>query len=342
MYTLGELAEKVDAELVGDASCIIHSVATLANAKSGAISFLSNKRYRDQLATTKASAVIISAADKANLHTNGLIVKDPLVGYAKVATLLHPFVNRLTGVHPTAVVDEGARVDPSAWIGPCSVVSKGASIAANCFIGPGCFIGEDVSIGADSYLVANITLYHRTQVGARAIFHSGVVAGSDGFGFAHEKGKWLKIPQVGRLVIGDDVEIGANCAIDRGAIADTVIEDGVKIDNLVHIAHNVKIGAHSVIAGQVGIAGSATLGQHCALAGQVGINGHIEITDRVTITARGMVLQSITEPGTYSSGIPADTNLRWRKNVARFKQLDEMAKAIKHLQVLIEQKISES
>lgn len=332
MYTLRELAVKIDAELIGDADCRIDSVATLSNAKAGSISFLSNRRFRDQLVTTEASAVILSQADKDSLHTNGLIVKDPYVGYAKVSALLHPFVNQQTGVHPSAVVVDGAQVDSSAWIGPCAVVAKGASIGANCHIGPGCYVGEDVSIGADSLLVANVTVFDRTQIGVRAIFHPGSVAGSDGFGLANDQGRWIKIPQIGRLIIGDDVEIGANSTVDRGAIEDTVIEDGVKIDNLVHIAHNVRIGAHSAFAAQVGIAGSTKIGKYCAVGGQAGISGHIEITDHVTITARAMVLQSITEPGTYSSGIPADANARWRRNVTRFRQLDELAKTVKRLQ----------
>jgi UDP-3-O-[3-hydroxymyristoyl] glucosamine N-acyltransferase len=332
VYTLRELAEKIGAELVGEGSCQISSIATLSNAKSGSITFLSNRQFLDQLTTTKASAVIVSHADKTKLPGDGLVVEDPYVGYAKVATLLHPFVNQLTGIHPSAVVHEEAHVDPSAWIGPCTVVGRGTSIGANCYVGPGCVVGDEVIIGPDAQLVANVTIFHQTHIGARAIFHPGVVAGSDGFGLAFDQGKWLKIPQVGRLVIGDDVEIGANCAIDRGAIEDTVIEDGVKLDNLVHVAHNVHIGAHTVLAGQIGIAGSAKIGKYCAMGGQVGINGHIEITDHVTITARTMVVHSITEPGTYSSGITADTNVRWRKNMARFKQLDELAKTVKRLQ----------
>jgi UDP-3-O-[3-hydroxymyristoyl] glucosamine N-acyltransferase len=341
VYTLHELADKIGAELVGDADCRIDSIATLSNAKSGSISFLSNRQFRNQLATTKASAVIVSQADKDDLCTNGLIAADPYLAYAKVATLFHPFVNQQTGAHTSAVVDASAQVDPSAWIGPCAVIAKEARIGANCHIGPGCFVGEEVSIGADSILVANVTIFHRTQIGERAIFHPGVVAGSDGFGLANDHGKWIKIPQVGRLVIGDDVEIGANSAIDRGAIEDTVIEDGVKIDNLVHIAHNVHIGAHTVLAGQIGIAGSARIGKYCAMGGQVGIVGHIEITDHVTITGRTMVTHSITEPGTYSSGIPADTNVRWRKNAARFRQLDELAKTVKRLQKQVEKQASE-
>lgn len=336
MYTLSELAEKIDAELVGDGNCRIDSIATLSNAKAGSITFLSNRHFHHQLATTQASAVIVTQSDKNDLKSNGLIVKDPYVGYAKVAGLLHPFINEQSGIHPSAVVHDDAQVDPSAWVGPCSVVGKGSRIGANCYIGPGCVIGDEVTIGADARLVANVTIFHRTQIGLRAIFHPGTVAGSDGFGLAFDNGKWLKIPQVGRLVIGDDVEIGANCAIDRGAIDDTVIEDGVKLDNLVHIAHNVRIGAHTVIAGQVGIAGSAKIGKYCAMGGQAGINGHIEITDHVTITARTMVVQSITESGTYSSGISADTNVRWRKNLARFKQLDELAKTVKRLQKQVE------
>lgn len=341
MYTLRELADIVGAELVGEADCQINSIASLSNAKPGSISFLSNRQFNDQLATTKASAVIISQADKTNLCTNGLIADDPYVAYAKVATLLHPFVNQQTGVHASAVVDEGAHVDPTAWIGPCAVIARGARIGANCHIGPGCFVGEEVSIGPDTLLVANVTIYHRTQIGARAIFHPGAVAGSDGFGFANDHGKWIKIPQVGRLLIGDDVEIGSNSTVDRGAIEDTVIEDGVKIDNLVHIAHNVHIGAHSIMAAQVGIAGSTKIGKYCAMGGQAGIVGHIEITDHVTITARGMVVQSITEPGTYSSGIPADANSRWRKNIARLRQLDELAKTVKRLQKQVEKQATE-
>ena len=336
MYTLSELAKHVNAELVGDADCAIHTVATLSNARPGAISFLSNPHFRDQLATTNASAVIVGAADKDGLRTNGLIVSDPYVAYAKIATLLHPYINKLQGIHPSAVVDSQANIDPSAWIGACAVVEKGARIGANCHIGPGCFIGEDVTLGADSRLVANVTVCHQSRIGERAIFHPGVVIGSDGFGLANERGKWIKIPQVGRVVIGDDVEIGSNTTVDRGAIEDTVIEDGVKIDNLVQIAHNVHIGAHTVLAGQVGIAGSAKIGRHCALGGKVGVVGHLEITDRVTITGRTMVAQSITEPGTYSSGMPADTALRWRKNVARFRQLDELAKTVKRLEKLLE------
>jgi UDP-3-O-[3-hydroxymyristoyl] glucosamine N-acyltransferase len=339
VYILSELAKRVNAELVGDGNCRIDSVATLSNAGAGNISFLSNPHFRDQLAVTKASAVIVASVDKAGLRTNGLVVEDPYVAYAKIATLLHPYRNTQQGIHPSAVVDSGASVHPSAWIGPCAVVEKGARIGENCQIGPGCFIGEDVQLSADSRLVANVTVCHQTQIGARAILHPGVVVGADGFGLANDRGKWIKIPQVGKVVIGDDVEIGANTTVDRGAIEDTIIEDGVKIDNLVQIAHNVHIGAHTVLAGQVGIAGSAKIGKHCALGGKVGVVGHLEITDRVTITGRTMVAQSITEPGTYSSGMPADTALRWRKNVARFRQLDELAKTVKRLEKLLENSV---
>jgi len=336
VYTLRELADIIGAELLGEADCRIDAIASLNHAKPGTISFLSNRQFRDQLGITKASAVIISQADRADLRTNGLITDEPYVAYAKVATLLHPFVNQQSGVHASAVVDDDAQVDPTAWIGPCAVVGKGARIGANCHVGPGCFVGEEVSIGADSLLVANVTIFHKTQIGERAIIHPGAVAGSDGFGLANDHGKWIKIPQIGRLVIGNDVEIGANTTIDRGAIEDTVLEDGVKIDNLVQIAHNVRIGAHTVMAAQVGIAGSTKIGKYCAFGGQVGIAGHIEVTDHVTITGRGMVVNSITEPGTYSSGIPLDTNIRWRKNVARFRQLDDLAKTVNRLQKQIE------
>lgn len=332
MFTLGELAEKIDAELLGDASCLIRSVASLSNAQSGSITFSSNKRLRHQLKTTKASAVIITSADKEHSPTNSLVVADPYVAYAKIATLFHPHVNEQQGRHPTAVVDAQAQIDDTAWIGPMVVVEKGAKIGPNCEIGPGSFIGEDVSIAADTRLYANVTVYHHCQIGQRAIIHSGVVIGADGFGFANDGGDWLKIPQVGRVILGDDIEIGANSTVDRGAIDNTIIGNGVKIDNLVQIAHNVHIGEHSVLAAQVGIAGSAKIGKHCTLGGKVGVVGHLVITDHVTITGRSLVVHSITEPGMYSSGMPADTATRWRKNVTRFRQLDELARTVKWLE----------
>ncbi|WP_455203877.1 UDP-3-O-(3-hydroxymyristoyl)glucosamine N-acyltransferase [Kaarinaea lacus] len=332
MFTLSELARAVNAELLGDGECRIDSVATLNNAKTGAISFLANPSFRSSLSSTAASAVIISDAERNNVVTNALIVDDPYVAYAKIATLLHPHTNTETGIHASAVVSPQAKIHASAWVGAMCVIEAGVEIGANTFIGPGCVVGDNSKIGCDGRLIANVTVCHETLIGDRVILHPGAVLGSDGFGLANDHGKWIKIPQVGRVVIGDDVEIGASTTIDRGAIEDTVIEEGVKIDNLVQVAHNVRIGAHTVLAGQVGIAGSATIGKHCALGGKVGVVGHLDITDNVTITGRSMVAQSITESGVYSSGMPVDTAIRWRKNVTRFRQLDDLARTVKRLE----------
>jgi UDP-3-O-[3-hydroxymyristoyl] glucosamine N-acyltransferase len=332
VYTLSDLADAVNARLKGDGSCRVETVATLSNAKPGSISFLANPHYREHLRTTDASAVIVTEEYEEYLVGNGLIVNDPYVAYAKIATMLHPYVCNVKGIDPQAVVDPAAYVHPSAWVGPLAVIDSGARIGENSVIGAGSVIGKQVEIGRDCRLIANVTVCDSTQIGDRVILHPGVVLGSDGFGYANEKGRWLKIPQIGRVVLGNDVEIGANSTVDRGAIEDTVIEDGVKLDNLVQVAHNVRIGAHTIIAGQVGIAGSAKIGKHCALGGKVGVVGHLEIADNVTVTGRSMVAQSITEAGIYSSGMPVDTATRWKRNVTRFRQLDELAKTVKRLE----------
>ena len=258
--------------------------------------------------------------------------KNPYLTYARAAALLYPRPRPPAGIHPSAVVHSKAEVNPSAVIGPNAVLDEGVRIAAGVVVGPGCVIGARSTIGEDSELVANVTLGTDTVVGKRNIFHPGAVIGADGFGMANDQGHWVKIPQIGRVVTGDDVEIGANTTVDRGALQDTVLADGVKIDNLVQVAHNVHIGEHSAIAGCVGIAGSAHIGAYCTLAGGVGVVGHLTIGDHIHVTGMSMVSKSLSEPGVYSAGVPLQSNRDWHRNFVRFKQLDDMAKRLKKLE----------
>lgn len=336
MFTLAELAERFNAELIGDEQCTIERVATLANAGPGDISFLSNPRYRKYLRNTSAAAVVISPDDKTDLNTNGLVVDNPYVVYARIAALLYPAYAGETGIHASASVHETAVIHASARIGAQSYIGAGVAIGANTRVGPGCVVERGSSIGEDSLLSANVTVCHGCVIGDRNILHPGVVIGADGFGIAKENGQWVKIPQVGRAILGNDIEVGANTCIDRGAIEDTIIEDGVKLDNLIQIAHNVRIGAHTAIASATAIAGSTRIGSHCTIGGLVGIVGHIDIADNVMITGMSMVSHNIKEPGTYSSGTPLEPNARWHRNSVRFKQLDEMARRIKQLEARLE------
>lgn len=337
--TLGQIAERIGGELYGDEACVITGVATLQSAQPGDITFLSNPRYRKHLASTRASAVILSAKDKDECATAAVVVANPYVGYARVAALLYADREqvRVSGIHPMACVSADSRVHESASIGPHCVIEADVNIAANVSIGPGCFIGKGTVIGEGSRLLANVTLCHGVHIGKRVLIHPGAVIGSDGFGIANDNGVWLKVPQLGGVSIGDDVEVGANTTIDRGALEDTVIEDGVKLDNQIQVAHNVHIGAHTAIAGCVGIAGSARIGKRCTVGGGVGISGHLEIVDDVHITGMSFVTKSIKQPGLYSSGIPVDTNQQWHKNTVRFRQLDEMARRLKVLEGLLKQ-----
>ncbi len=320
-YTLGEIAKHIDADLHGDPECQIKNVATLNKAKVGAISFLANRRYAKQLITTKASAVILSAKDIESNPVFSLVVEDPYLGFARAVNLLYPQAKRQPGIHPTSDIAPNAFVDSTVSIGPNVVIGENTRIEANVEIEPGCVIGSEVTIGADSKLLANVVLVNGVQIGARVILHPGVVIGSDGFGLANNNGQWLKISQIGSVMIGNDVEIGTNSSIDRGALEDTIIEDGVKIDNQVQIGHNVRIGAYTAIAGCVGIAGSTTIGERCMIGGAVSISGHVEITNDVIITGMSGVANSIKEPGIYSSGFPAMDAKEWRKNVASMKHL---------------------
>jgi len=332
-FTLEQLAEYIDARVKGDADCRITAINTLQNAGEGDISFLANRRYSRHLPVTGASAVILQADDLPACPTHALIVDDPYIAYAKIANLLYAGDKTGRGISPSARIGERCNIAATVCIAANAVIGNNVEIGEHCYIGPGCVIGDEVTMGEDSRLVANITILDRTRIASRVLIHPGVVIGADGFGIAKNEGGWLKIPQIGTVVIGDDVEIGANSTIDRGAIGDTVVEQGVKIDNQVQIGHNVHIGEHTAIAGCTGIAGSTTIGKRCMIGGAVGINGHIEITDDVVITAMSGVARSIKKAGIYSSGPPVITdNGLWRRNSVRFKQLDLIARRLGKLE----------
>ena len=335
--SLKELAAALGADLMGDGDLVVDRVAPVQNAGPGALSFISNTRYRKYLGETAASAVIVSPdlADDAPVPV--LVSRNPYLTYARAVRLLYPEEPAVAGVHPSAVVDPSAELGEGVSIGPLVVVGAHARIGAGCVIGPGSVLERDVLLGDNTRLVANVTICHGSQLGARCLIHPGVVIGSDGFGMANDAGRWEKIPQVGRAILHDDVEVGANTTIDRGAVEDTVIGEGVKLDNQIQVAHNVTIGEHTAIAGCVGIAGSTRIGKHCAIGGGVGIVGHLEIADRVTITAMSLVTKSVREPGVYSSGTPLLPNAQWQKNTVRFSRLDELARRVSALEKLLKE-----
>jgi UDP-3-O-[3-hydroxymyristoyl] glucosamine N-acyltransferase len=323
--SLGELAVRFGCELRGDPDTRVDGIAALADAHARAISFLAHPRYRRELAHTRAAAVVLEASVAAECPVASLVCENPHATYARMAAWLHPLPAVIPGIHPSAIIGAEARVDPSAHVGPFALIGAGAEIGARAFIGPHCIVAAGVRVGEDSRLIGRVTLGERVTLGPRVLVHAGAVVGSDGFGFASERGAWIKVPQLGGVKIGADVEIGANTTIDRGAIGDTVIEEGVKLDNQIQIAHNVRIGAHSVLAACVGISGSVTLGRRCMVGGAVGFAGHQSICDDVTITGYSLVTHSITRPGVYSSGIPTEEAGAWRRIVARLKRLDSWA-----------------
>lgn len=333
-YTLAELAGLFKVKLAGRGDCRVGRVADLESAGAGCITFLSNRRFKPLLAATKAEAVIVRKSDVADCPRPALVADDPYALYAKVAALLHPDedLQEAGGIHPTAVVAESAEVDPTAVIGPLVVLEEGVRVGAGSFIGPGSVLRKRVVVGERCKLTANVTICSDCRLGSGVIVHPATVIGSDGFGFAHEQSGWLKIPQLGRVIVGDDVEIGAGVAIDRGTLNDTIIENGVKLDNQVHVAHNVTIGAHTAIAAQSGVAGSTVIGRHCAIGGTVGILGHLKIAEGTRLNAGSLVTQSIKQTGDYTSGTPLEPTAQWRRNRVRMRQLDEMAKKIRFLE----------
>ncbi len=318
--------------VLGDANTTVSQVATLDSAQAGNLTFLASSKYRAQLAATHAGAIIVAEADAGATSLPRIVCDNPYTYFAKVSSFLNPVSQTLPGIHPGAVIGEGAQIDQTAYIGPNVVVRAGAKIGARCVIMAGCSIGSGVTIGEDALLYPRVVVYHDCVLGNKLIAHSGVVIGADGFGFAPDEGRWLKIPQIGRVVIGDDVEIGANTTIDRGALGDTVIEDGVKLDNQIQVAHNVRIGAHTAIAGCVGIAGSTTIGRHCRIGGSAGILGHLQIADNVEISSFTLIGKSIREPGSYTGIFPFSSNEEWRKNAVHLRHLNDLAKRIKQLE----------
>lgn len=331
--SLGELAVRFGCELRGgDPEARVDHVATLAGANAQSLTFVANPHYRQQLATTAAGAVVLDTDSAADCATAALVCENPHATYARIAAVLHPHPAAPPGVHPSAVIAPGARIDPTAHVGALSLIGEGAVVGARAFVGPQCHIDEGATVGEDARLTARVTVCRRVQIGARAVIQPGAVIGGDGFGFAQERGRWIKVPQMGTVRIGADVEIGANTTIDRGAIEDTVIEEGVKLDNLIMIAHNVRVGAHSALAACVGVSGSTSIGRRCMIGGQVGIGGHLTIADNVIITGCTMVSHSIPRPGVYSGGIPLEEAHVWRRLVARFKRIDSLATRLKALE----------
>jgi UDP-3-O-[3-hydroxymyristoyl] glucosamine N-acyltransferase len=324
--TLGELAVRFGCDLRGDPSVAVDSVASLSQAEARSISFLANPKYLAQLKGTRAGAVILDARTAAESPVASLIAANPHATFARVAAILHPDPPLHPGVHPQATVAASASVESSAEIAAQAFVGDGARIGARCFVGPGCVVERDAVLGDDTRLMARVFVGHHVVFGVRCIVQAGAVIGGDGFGYAQEKGAWIKVPQIGSVRVGDDVEIGANTTIDRGAIGDTVIEEGAKLDNLVMIGHNCHIGAHSALAGTAAMAGSTTVGKRCVLGGRAGLNGHITLCDDVVVMGMTFITHSITRPGVYSSALPAEEVGVWRRLVARFKRLDVMAR----------------
>jgi UDP-3-O-[3-hydroxymyristoyl] glucosamine N-acyltransferase len=320
----GDRAAIVDARVVGNADALIDGVGTLATARSGQLSFLANPAYRDALRATRASAVLLSEDALAHCPAAALVHDDPYAAWACLLEALFPPTPVEAGVHPSAVVAEDARIDPSASIGPLAAVGAGATVGKDALVGPHCVVDDGVELGDGTRLLARVFVGGRARLGRRVLVHPGAVIGADGFGLALSGGRWRKVPQIGSVVIGDDCEIGANTTIDRGAVDDTELGIDVRLDNQVQVAHNVRIGDHTAIAGCVGIAGSTRIGRYCMIAGACGIGGHLEICDRVVVTAMSTVLDSIDEPGHYGSGIPARPLRTWQRTLVRLSQLDRL------------------
>ena len=333
-YTLGELASRTGVRLNNESysDLEIEAVAPLQSSAAGDISFCANPRYKKHLAESQASAVILKEELESSFAGASLISKNPYATYAQVAALLSPVDTPAPEIHVSAVIHETAKVGQGCYLGPNTVIDANAVIEDGCLLTAGIYIGKTSVVGEGTRINANVSVYHNCKIGKRNIIHSGAVIGADGFGFAHDAGKWIKVPQTGGVVLGDDVEVGASTTIDRGALDNTVIEDGVKLDNQIQIAHNVRIGAHTAIAGCSGVAGSTTIGKHCTIAGMCTIVGHIELTDNVHITAMSLITKSIKTPGSYSSGTAFEETSSWRKNSVRFKQLDVISRRLQKLE----------
>ena len=338
---LGELVERLGGQLAGDPNIEITGIAPLSEAGVSHISFLSNSKLRSQAAQSGAAALILAAGDDATVGATyvgaRIVTPNPYAYFARAAQYFAALdaIVPVPGIDPTASVAAGATVAASAHVGPHATIETGARVGEGAVIGAGCFIGRDAVIGEGTELFANVTFHARCQIGARGIIHSGAVIGTDGFGFANEGGVYIKIPQTGRVIIGDDVDIGANTTIDRGALADTIIEDGVKLDNQIQIGHNCHIGAHTAMAGCVGVAGSARIGKYCTFGGAAMVLGHLTIADKVHISSGSMVSRSILEPGQYTGFYPLAKNAEWEKSAAIVRNLDAMRDKIRALEKTI-------
>jgi len=330
--TVAELASELGVELIGDGRGLLEGVGTLEHASSTQLSFFANPAYRSKLSSTNAGAVIVSPQDAGNCTRPALVADNPYAVWAKALRFLYPATKSPAGIANTAVIDPSASIDASASVGHHCVIGANCVIGPGAEIGPGSVLEEGAKIGAHTRLVANVFIGHGCKLGQRVLIHSGVVIGADGFGIAMDQGQWQKVPQLGAVIIGDDCEVGANTTIDRGALGDTVLSEDVRIDNQVQIAHNVFIGAHTAIAGCVGVAGSTHIGSYCMIAGASGIGGHLRITDKVVITAMSTVVNSIHEPGTYGSGIPAQPHQGWKRILVRLSKLDDWISRIKKLE----------
>lgn len=335
--TLAALVARFGGELVGDGTRSVQQVAPLERATVDEIAFVSQSKYLARLACTRAGAVILPADARDATELPRILTPNPYLYFARVSALLNPPPRPPAGVHPAASVAADADIAADASIAAGAVIGQGAVVGARSVVGPNCVVGDHARIGADCLLHANVTLYHHCEVGDRAILHAGCVIGADGFGFAPDGERWEKIPQIGRVLIGDDVEIGACTTIDRGALEDTVIGEGVKLDNLIQVAHNVVIGAHTAIAACTGIAGSAKIGRHCTIGGAAMIFGHIEIADETRISTNTLITKSLPKAGTYTSALPFSEHEVWQKNAVHMRNLDKLVKRVKAL----EQKLGE-
>jgi len=331
-YSLGELADQLGLTLEGDPDQVITGIATLVSAGEEDLSFYHNKKFHTDLTNTNASAVILTEEASADCPANKLLANNPYAAFARATQLFQTGSAAADGIHESASIDSTASVGEGVSIGANVVIDAYAVVGANCTIGANTVIGAESSIGKDSLLYPNVTIYPGVNCGSNAIIHSQVVIGSDGFGFARDGGKQVKIAQLGGVQIGRDVESGAGTTIDRGALEDTIIGDGVKIDNQVQIAHNVRVGDNTVICGCSAIAGSSTIGKNCIIAGAVGIINHITIVDNVTVTAMSLVNRSIREKGIYSSGTGLPETAKWKKNIVHFRQLDAFNHRLKSLE----------
>jgi UDP-3-O-[3-hydroxymyristoyl] glucosamine N-acyltransferase len=327
---LADIVRRLGGEMLGE-NVAISRVATLQNARPGDIAFVSQLRYRNLITSTRAIALILPQSLRDATSLPRIIADDPYLYFAEVSRLFSPPVPAVSGIHPSAVIEKGAIVAATAEIGALTYIGRGAKVGERTAVGPGCFIGDYAEIGEGGRLYANVTVYHHCIVGNDVIIHSGAVVGADGFGMAPKDGKWLKIPQTGRAIIGNDVEIGANTTIDRGALDDTIIEDGVKLDNQIQIGHNVRIGANSALAGCVGVAGSANIGRNCTVGGGAVILGHLEIADHVHVSAATLITKSISKPGTYTGAYPFSEHKQWSRSASTLRHLDELSRQIKDL-----------